>query len=137
MRQKGGGRISEIQAQVGKEDRLVAFDGEQAEAVLGTDHLHKVSMGMQRISGIHARSARQTGQDFFGNGNLVGFLTNTHLQQGFLALMSTKGQQVRSWLLGGACTPDRFAIQSHGFLVQAGATAQYPGGQHHLNSLRV
>ena len=73
VRQKGGGRISEIQAQGGFEDGLVAFDGEQAESVLGMDHLHKVGMGMQRIGGIHARSVWQTRQDFFGNGNLVGF----------------------------------------------------------------
>jgi hypothetical protein len=103
VRQKGGGRISEIQAQGGFEDGLVAFDGEQAESVLGMDHLHKVGMGMQRIGGIHARSVWQTRQDFFGNGNLVGFLDfHARGSQGFLALMSTKGKPSAA-LVAGRC----------------------------------
>ena len=74
VRQKGGGWVGEIQAQVGKEEGLVALDGEQAEAVLVMDYLHKGGMGMQRIGGIDARGVRQAWQDGFGDGNLIGFL---------------------------------------------------------------
>src|SRR3954454_1488962 len=73
VRQQEGGRVAKSQAQVAKEDRLVAFDSEQTEALLLMGHLHKGGMGMQRISSIHPRSVRQTGQDGFGNRDLIGF----------------------------------------------------------------
>ena len=92
----------------------------------------RVGMRVESISGVDARMHRQTRQDLFGNGNLVGFLTDAHLEQGFLTLMSTEGQQMGRLVLSGGRSAHGFAVEGHGLLVALRTTGLDPSGEHHL-----
>ena len=72
-----------------------AFDGQHTRPKARMNHLHEVGVSMQGISRGDARAPRLARQDRFGDGDLVGFLRNAHLEQRFLTGMGTEGQQMR------------------------------------------
>ena len=125
--------ITEIGGQICIEGGLVAFDGQHTGPGAHMNDLHEVGVGMQGVSRVDARMQRQAGQERLGNGDFVGFLADTHLQQRFLTVMGTERQQMGTFVLGGGSSTHRLAVQGDGFLIAVGATGIDPGSQHQLD----
>jgi hypothetical protein len=121
-------RIGEIGGQIRREGGLIAFDGQQTRPAVRMSDLHEVGVGMQGISRVGARTLWQARQDRFGDGDLIGFFRDAHLQQRFLALVGRERQQMRRFVLGAGRSAHRFAVQGHCFLVLLRATGLDPGG---------
>ena len=100
-----------------------AFDGQHTRPKARMNHLHEVGVSMQGISRGDARAPRLARQDRFGDGDLVGFLRNAHLEQRFLTAMGTEGKPLRRLVRGLGRSAYRFAVQSHGFFVTGGRVA--------------
>ncbi len=63
-------------------------------------HLHQGGMGMERVGRTDPLGQGETGEERFGERDLVGFLIDPDLQYRLLAVMGAKGQQ-----LGASCSP--------------------------------
>ena len=59
----------------------------------------------------NASASTSRGRTVWDNGDFIGFVLDTDLQQGLLTVMSTKGKQVGSRLIRGSCSANHFAIQ--------------------------
>jgi len=101
--------IGEIGGQIRREGRLIAFDRQHTGPAVRMSDRHKVGVGMQSISGVDARTQRQTGQDLLSDGDLIGFFRDAHLEQRFLTLMGTERKQVGSLVRGGGRSAHGFA----------------------------
>jgi hypothetical protein len=77
------------------------------------DTQEKGHMGMQRIRGKDPSSHRQGWQKHQCHRDLIGFLLNLNLKQGFLTVMGPEGEQMRSLMIIGACPSHGFAIQGN------------------------
>lgn len=102
--------IGKVGGQVGKERRLVVFDGENGFAAQCIDAQHKILLGMQSVCSQDPSSNWQAGQERLGDRDLIGFLRNQDLQQGFLTLMGAKGEQMGSRPICRAGPTNRLAI---------------------------
>src|SRR6266702_5257504 len=61
------------------------------------------------------------------------FSAFAHLEQGFLTIMGTEGQQMRRVLLGSGGPTYRFAVEGHSLLIVVGMTGLDPDSQHQLD----
>jgi hypothetical protein len=92
---------------------------------------------MKGIGGADAPGKRQAGQECLGHWDLIGFLRDRDLQERFLALVGTEGEQVRSGLLVRSGTAHRFAIQGNRVLCLGHESAAYPISQSPFDLLSI
>jgi len=89
--------------------------------------MHEVQesgMGVQGIARADPPRHRQGRQQHFGDGNFVGLLIDPDLEQGLLALVGAKGQQMRRGVVLRGGTAHRFAIKGNWLI--GGSTASLP-----------
>ncbi len=131
--QIAGVGIRKVGLQVGVERGLVAFDSQDGVGFQVMQEAEELGVGVQGIGRTDPLADGQRRQHLFGDGNLVGFLVDAHLEEGLLTLMGHKGEQMRSRLLPLPGSPHRLAIQGQRLVSGGPRRGLYPGPQHPLN----
>jgi hypothetical protein len=108
--------ISEIGGQIGGEGGVIVFDDQNQIASSPPNQFQQGHVGMQRVGRVEAPCDRQTRQQEIGHRNLIGFVPHPHLEQDFLTVMGTKGQQMGPLLVSLLGAADRLAIQGDRFV---------------------
>ena len=130
-----GLRLAEKGGQIGIQSGLIGFDSQHTADRADAHHLHEGGVGMEGIRCVNTRMQRQARQEQFGDGDLVGFGRDAHLQQRFLTQVGAERQQMGTFVRGFGRSTHRLAIQGNGIFVSVGATATGvdPGGQQLLD----
>lgn len=102
--------ISEEGGQIGVEGRLIGFDSEDHVSFPEVNRGQKVDLRVQSIGSVDTPCDGQTGKQLLSNGDLIGLLRDAHLDENFLAVVGTKGEQMRGFLLVGGRTAYAFAV---------------------------
>jgi hypothetical protein len=65
---------------------------------------------VQSIGNVDAPCNEQTGKQLLCNGNLIGLLRDAYLDKNFLAVVGTRGEQMKGFLLVGGRVAYVFAV---------------------------
>jgi len=87
-------RIGKGGRQICGERGLIDFDGQDGLGFQFLDEADELSVGMQGIGGTHPLLDRHVWEHLRGNRDLIGFLVDANLEEGFLALVGYKGEHM-------------------------------------------
>jgi len=104
--------ISKVGHQIVLKGGLIAFDNKERIGLVGAQEIPKLAMGVQGIKCADASANGQSGKQFTGLGDLVGFFAHCQLRPDFLALVGEAGKQMRRVSFGCPGPSHGFAIDS-------------------------
>jgi hypothetical protein len=95
----------------------------------------KVDLGMQGIGSAHPTKQGQAREQSLSDRDLIRLLGDLDLQERFLTLMGTEGEQMRRMLSGSSRATHGFAIQSNRIFWRGRERSSYPVGEGTFNLL--
>ncbi len=130
-------RIGKGGSQIGLEGGLVPLDDKERRGLLGAQQAPQLAVRVQSIKRADASANGQSGKQFTGSGDLVGFFAHYQLSPDFLTLMGETGKQMRRISFSCPGSSHRFAIDGERIGGRGLASGPDPCREHLLDDLGV